>query len=65
MSMRWRLIGHSQHALITEDGGRLPVRGGVSEIIEGGPSARTLIIVELPSMAGLREWYGCPTTRRR
>jgi len=43
---------------ITKYGGRYLVRGGVAETIEGGPPAKTLIIVEFPSMARLREWYG-------
>ena len=38
-------------------GGRYLVRGGPAETVEGGPPAKTLIIVELPSMARLREWY--------
>ena len=33
------------------------MRGGPAETVEGGPPAKTLIIVEFPSMARLREWY--------
>lgn len=42
---------------IAQYGGRYLVRGGTSETVEGGPPAKTLIIVEFPSMARLREWY--------
>ncbi|MGY3451850.1 DUF1330 domain-containing protein [Bradyrhizobium sp. USDA 4353] len=42
---------------IARYGGRYLVRGGAAETVEGGPPAKTLIIVEFPSMARLREWY--------
>ena len=45
---------------IAHYGGRYLVRGGPSETVEGGPPAKTLIIVEFPSMARLREWYASP-----
>ena len=38
-------------------GGRYLVRGGAAEAVEGGPPPKTLIVVEFPSMARLREWY--------
>ncbi|WP_257166559.1 DUF1330 domain-containing protein [Bradyrhizobium sp. SRS-191] len=45
---------------IAQYGGRYLVRGGPAEAVEGGPPAKTLIIVEFPSMARLREWYASP-----
>ena len=42
---------------IAQHGGRYLVRGGHAETVEGGPPAKTLIIVEFPSMARAREWY--------
>jgi uncharacterized protein (DUF1330 family) len=45
---------------IAHYGGRYLVRGGQAETVEGGPPAKTLIIVEFPSMARLREWYASP-----
>ncbi|BAM90495.1 conserved hypothetical protein [Bradyrhizobium oligotrophicum S58] len=45
---------------IAQYGGRYLVRGGPAETVEGGPPAKTLIIVEFPSMARLREWYASP-----
>lgn len=45
---------------IARYGGRYLVRGGAAELVEGGPSLKTLIIVEFPSMARAREWYASP-----
>lgn len=42
---------------IAAHGGRYLVRGGAAELVEGGPPARNLIIVEFPSMAAARDWY--------
>jgi uncharacterized protein (DUF1330 family) len=45
---------------IAQYGGRYLVRGGPAELVEGGPPAKNIIIVEFPSMARLREWYASP-----
>jgi uncharacterized protein (DUF1330 family) len=45
---------------IAQYGGRYLVRGGAAELVEGGPSPKTVIIVEFPTMARLREWYASP-----
>jgi uncharacterized protein (DUF1330 family) len=42
---------------IAQYGGRYLVRGGAAEVVEGGPPAKTLVIVEFPSMQRAREWY--------
>lgn len=42
---------------IVQYGGRYLARGGAAEVVEGGPPAKTIIIVEFPTMARLREWY--------
>ncbi|MBR1124126.1 DUF1330 domain-containing protein [Bradyrhizobium lablabi] len=42
---------------IARYGGRYLVRGGAAETVEGGPPPKTIIVVEFPSMARLREWY--------
>jgi uncharacterized protein (DUF1330 family) len=42
---------------IAQYGGRYLVRGGAAEVAEGGPPPKTLVIVEFPTMARLREWY--------
>ena len=45
---------------IAQYGGRYLVRGGAADAAEGGPPPKTLIVVEFPSMARLREWYASP-----
>lgn len=45
---------------IAQYGGHYLVRGGAAEVAEGGPPPKTLIIVEFPSMARLRDWYASP-----
>jgi uncharacterized protein (DUF1330 family) len=42
---------------IAQYGGRYLVRGGAADLAEGSPPPKTLIVVEFPSMARLREWY--------
>ncbi|MBV9565660.1 MAG: DUF1330 domain-containing protein [Bradyrhizobium sp.] len=42
---------------IAQYGGHYLVRGGATELAEGGPPLKTIIIVEFPSMALLHEWY--------
>jgi uncharacterized protein (DUF1330 family) len=42
---------------IARHGGRYIVRGGTAECLEGGPSVKTLVIVEFASMAQARGWY--------
>src|SRR5437660_3800473 len=42
---------------IARYGGRYLARGGATEVVEGGPPPKTIIIVEFPSMARAREWY--------
>ncbi|MBR0954503.1 DUF1330 domain-containing protein [Bradyrhizobium canariense] len=44
-------------ATIAHYGGRYLVRGGAAELAEGNLPAKTIIIVEFPSMARLKEWY--------
>ncbi|WJR81133.1 DUF1330 domain-containing protein [Bradyrhizobium sp. NP1] len=42
---------------IARHGGRYLVRGGGTELVEGGPPPKMIIIVEFASMARAREWY--------
>lgn len=44
-------------ATIAQYGGRYLVRGGTAELAEGNLPPRTIIVVEFPSMARLKEWY--------
>lgn len=45
---------------ITRYGGRYVVRGGAVEAVEGGWQPKLLVVVEFPSLARAREWYGSP-----
>jgi uncharacterized protein (DUF1330 family) len=45
---------------VAKYGGRYLVRGGASELIEGGPAPKALVVVEFPSMARAKEWYASP-----
>jgi uncharacterized protein (DUF1330 family) len=45
-------------AAIARHGGRYLVRGGASEVVEGGPPARMIVILEFPSMTQVKAWYG-------
>jgi uncharacterized protein (DUF1330 family) len=45
---------------IAQYGGRYLVRGGAAEIAEGNPPPNSIIVVEFPSMARLRQWYASP-----
>jgi uncharacterized protein (DUF1330 family) len=45
---------------ITQYGGRYLVRNGAATCVEGGPPPKSIVVVEFPSMARLREWYASP-----
>jgi uncharacterized protein (DUF1330 family) len=42
---------------IAQYGGRYLVRGGLASVAEGGPPPKSIVVVEFPSMARLRDWY--------
>jgi uncharacterized protein (DUF1330 family) len=44
-------------ASVAQYGGRYLVRGGKVEVVEGGPPAKTIIIVEFPSSEQMHAWY--------
>jgi uncharacterized protein (DUF1330 family) len=45
---------------IAQYGGRYLVRNGAASVVEGGPPPNSIVVVEFPSMARLREWYASP-----
>lgn len=47
-------------ASIKQHGGRYLVRGGSIEMLEGGWSPRTIIVVEFPDLERARAWYRSP-----
>ena len=44
--------------LIERHGGKFIVRGGAHETLEGDWRPARLVIIEFPSMAVLKQWYG-------
>jgi uncharacterized protein (DUF1330 family) len=44
-------------ASIAQYGGRYLVRGGKTEVVEGGPPPKTIVIIEFPTMERAHEWY--------
>ncbi len=47
-------------ATIAAHGGRYLVRGGATEVLEGGGEPNRVVILEFPDMARLRAWYHGP-----
>jgi uncharacterized protein (DUF1330 family) len=45
-------------ATIAAYGGRYLVRGGATEVMEGSWTPRRCVVLEFPSMAQLKQWYG-------
>src|SRR3979409_38594 len=45
---------------IAQYGGHCLVRNGAASVAEGGPPAKSIVVVEFPSMERLREWYASP-----
>src|SRR5258708_15382280 len=45
---------------IAQYGGRYLVRNGAASVVEGGPPAKSIVVVEFPSMERLREWDASP-----
>jgi uncharacterized protein (DUF1330 family) len=41
-------------------GGRFIVRGGASEVLEGGWDTLRIVIMEFPDMDAARAWYASP-----
>lgn len=50
-------------ATIAAYGGRYLVRGGATEVMEGGWSPHRCVVLEFPSMTQLKQWYGSPEYR--
>ncbi len=50
--------------LIERHGGKFIVRGGAHETLEGDWRPARLVIIEFPSMAVLKQWYGSPEYKK-
>ena len=49
---------------VAQYGGRYIVRGGASELIEGGPEPKRIVILEFPDAAAVKRWYNSPEYQR-
>jgi uncharacterized protein (DUF1330 family) len=47
-------------ASVAQYGGKFVVRGGKSELIEGGPEPQRLVVIEFADMAAAKHWYNSP-----
>src|SRR5205814_7719926 len=47
-------------ATMAQYGGRFLTRGGSTELIEGGPEPKRVVIVEFADKAAFRRWYDSP-----
>ncbi|MFL5265691.1 MAG: DUF1330 domain-containing protein [Stellaceae bacterium] len=47
-------------ATLAQYGGRFLVRGGATELIEGGPEPKRVVILEFADAAAVKRWYNSP-----
>ncbi len=47
-------------ATIAQYGGRYRARGGATELIEGGPEPKRIVILEFADTAAVKRWYNSP-----
>jgi uncharacterized protein (DUF1330 family) len=47
-------------ATLAQYGGRFVARGGKTELIEGGPEPKRIVIIEFADTAAARRWYNSP-----
>jgi uncharacterized protein (DUF1330 family) len=47
-------------ATIEQYGGRFLTRGGATELIEGGPEPKRIVILEFADAATINRWYNSP-----
>lgn len=47
-------------ATIAQYGGRYLTRGGATELIEGGPEPKRIVILEFADAAAAKRWYNSP-----
>ncbi len=47
-------------ATIAQYGGRFLTRGGATELIEGGPEPKRIVILEFADAAAVKRWYNSP-----
>ena len=47
-------------ATLAQYGGRFLARGGASELIEGSPAPKRIVILEFADAAAIKRWYNSP-----
>jgi len=47
-------------ATISQYGGRYLTRGGATELLEGGPEPKRIVILEFADTAAAKRWYNSP-----
>ena len=47
-------------ATIAQYGGRYLTRAGATELVEGGPEPKRIVILEFPDVAAIKRWYNSP-----
>ena len=47
-------------ATLAQYGGRYLTRGGSTELIEGGPEPKRIVILEFADTAAVKRWYNSP-----
>jgi uncharacterized protein (DUF1330 family) len=51
-------------ATIAQYGGRYLTRGGATELIEGGPEPKRIVILEFADAVTVKRWYHSPEYRK-
>jgi uncharacterized protein (DUF1330 family) len=46
--------------VLAQYGGRYVTRGGATELIEGGPQPKRIVILEFADAAAVKRWYDSP-----
>ena len=47
-------------ATLAQYGGRFLVRGGATELVEGGPEPKRIVVLEFADTAAIKRWYNSP-----
>jgi uncharacterized protein (DUF1330 family) len=46
--------------VLAQYGGRYVTRGGATELVEGGPQPKRIVILEFADAAAVKRWYDSP-----
>jgi len=47
-------------ATLAQYGGKFLARGGATELVEGGPPPKRMVLLEFADTAALKRWYNSP-----